>query len=70
MDALRVRSEQIAALAVRHAVPTIFGFREFAAVGGLMSYGSKPKRIKTIRWVSTLAAFSRVKDLQTCRCNR
>jgi putative ABC transport system substrate-binding protein len=33
------RTERLAATAVRHAVPTIFGFREFAAVGGLMSYG-------------------------------
>ena len=33
------RSEQLAALAVRHAVPTIYQFREFAAAGGLMSYG-------------------------------
>jgi len=34
------RSEQLAALAVRHAVPAIFGFREFPAAGGLMSYGA------------------------------
>jgi putative ABC transport system substrate-binding protein len=33
------RSEQLAALTVRHAVPTIFQFREFPAAGGLMSYG-------------------------------
>jgi putative ABC transport system substrate-binding protein len=26
-------------LAARHAVPTIYHFREFAAAGGLMSYG-------------------------------
>jgi putative ABC transport system substrate-binding protein len=32
-------SEQLAALTVQHAVPTIFQFREFAAAGGLMSYG-------------------------------
>jgi putative ABC transport system substrate-binding protein len=34
------RIEQIAALALRHAVPTIYQYREFAAAGGLMSYGS------------------------------
>ena len=33
------RSEQIAALSVHHVVPTIFQFREFAAAGGLLSYG-------------------------------
>jgi putative ABC transport system substrate-binding protein len=33
------RSEQLGALTVRHAVPAIFQFREFAAAGGLMSYG-------------------------------
>jgi putative tryptophan/tyrosine transport system substrate-binding protein len=34
------RSERLATLAARHAVPTIFGFREFALAGGLMSYGA------------------------------
>jgi putative ABC transport system substrate-binding protein len=34
------RSEQLAALTLQHAVPTIFQYREFAATGGLMSYGS------------------------------
>jgi putative tryptophan/tyrosine transport system substrate-binding protein len=33
------RSEQLAALTLRHAVPAIFSYREFAAAGGLMSYG-------------------------------
>ena len=34
------RAEQLAAIALRRGVPTIFGFREFAAAGGLMSYGA------------------------------
>jgi putative ABC transport system substrate-binding protein len=34
------RSEQLAALAARHAVPAIFSRRDFAAAGGLMSYSS------------------------------
>ena len=39
-DALFIsHAEQLAALAVRYAVPAIFQFRGFAAAGGLMSYG-------------------------------
>jgi putative tryptophan/tyrosine transport system substrate-binding protein len=34
------RSEQLAALTVRNAVPAVFQFRKFAAAGGLLSYGS------------------------------
>jgi putative tryptophan/tyrosine transport system substrate-binding protein len=34
------RLEQLAALAVRHALPAIFPYREFAHAGGLVSYGS------------------------------
>jgi putative ABC transport system substrate-binding protein len=34
------RRNQIAALAARHALPAIYFLREFAAVGGLMSYGA------------------------------
>jgi putative ABC transport system substrate-binding protein len=34
------RRDQLVELATRHAVPTIYPVREFAAVGGLMSYGA------------------------------
>jgi putative ABC transport system substrate-binding protein len=34
------RPVQLATLAARHAMPTIYAIREFAEVGGLMSYGS------------------------------
>ncbi len=33
-------SKQLAMLTVRHALPAVYEFREFAAAGGLMSYGS------------------------------
>jgi putative ABC transport system substrate-binding protein len=33
------RTEQLAALSVRYAVPTIYQYREFAVAGGLLSYG-------------------------------
>jgi ABC-type uncharacterized transport system substrate-binding protein len=33
-------SKQLATLAVRHPVPTIYAWREFVATGGLMAYGA------------------------------
>ena len=37
----RNRRELLVALAARHAVPTIYVWREFPAAGGLMSYGDR-----------------------------
>src|SRR4029077_4259795 len=43
------RSDQLATLAARHKVPTIYGFRESAVAGGLMSYGGS--LAESHRWV-------------------
>ena len=37
---LNTRREQLVALAARYSVPAIYEWREFAAIGGLISYGS------------------------------
>jgi ABC-type uncharacterized transport system substrate-binding protein len=42
------RSEKLGALTLRHAMPAVTQFREFAAAGGLMSYGgsfTEPTRL-------------------------
>jgi ABC-type uncharacterized transport system substrate-binding protein len=36
---LESRREQILALTARHSIPAVYGFREIAAAGGLISYG-------------------------------
>jgi ABC-type uncharacterized transport system substrate-binding protein len=47
-------SEQLAKLTVRHEMPAIYQFREFAAAGGLMSYASS--ETEYYRLVGTYAA--------------
>lgn len=40
---------QLAALSIRHAVPSVYQFREFAAAGGLISYGTSfTKSFRTV----------------------
>ena len=59
------RSEQLAALAVRYAVPTI-SRSEFAAAGGLMSYGGNITD-GYVRLASIPAEFSRARSRPTYR---
>jgi putative tryptophan/tyrosine transport system substrate-binding protein len=47
-------SKQLAALALRYAMPTIYQFREFAAAGGLLSYGGNDLEFN--RQIGNLAA--------------
>jgi len=35
-----VRRDQLVLLTTRHGIPTVFGWREFAVAGGLISYGT------------------------------
>jgi ABC-type uncharacterized transport system substrate-binding protein len=47
------RRDQLAALASRHAVPTIYDTQQFAASGGLISYG--PSFTSVFRQLGTYA---------------
>jgi putative ABC transport system substrate-binding protein len=64
------RRQQLVALAARHALPAIYEWRDFAAAGGLMSYGTSLADA-TVRPASTPAGFSKATSLPTCRsCSR
>jgi ABC transporter substrate binding protein len=60
--------ERLVALAARHALPTIYFQRSFAASGGLISYGPSPSS-RRARLASTSAASSKVKGPPICRSN-
>jgi ABC-type uncharacterized transport system substrate-binding protein len=47
------RSEQLAQLTVRHAVPAIYQYRTFTAAGGLMSYGANTTDLYRLAGVYT-----------------
>src|SRR5262245_172034 len=47
------RAEQLAALSLRHAIPSIYEYRPFAAAGGLASYG--PDEVEYYRLVGVYA---------------
>ena len=64
------RRVQLVHLATRHAVPATYAARDFAEVGGLMSYGST-LRMRIVRSASIPAASSRAPSQRTCRwCSR
>ena len=61
--------EQLAALTLRHAVPAVFPYREFAAAGGLLTYGSDIANSYRLAGVYT-GGFSRETSPPNCRSNR
>ena len=64
------RREQLVILAARHGVPAIYEWRDFAAAGGLMSYGTSLADAFR-QWASMRAGFSRAPNPLTCRsCSR
>jgi putative ABC transport system substrate-binding protein len=45
--------EQLSALALRHAIPSIYQYREFVAAGGLLSYGASNREAYRLAGVYT-----------------
>ena len=63
------RAAQLAGLGLRYRMPTIFGFREIPAAGGLMSYGAM-LWMRIAGWAPMPAAFSRARGRPTFRSSR
>ena len=60
---------QLAALTVRHAVPAISLYREFAAAGGLLSYGADIAEAYRLAGIYT-GRVLKGESPPTCRCSR
>jgi putative tryptophan/tyrosine transport system substrate-binding protein len=63
------RNKRLGALAFRYATPAICPYREFAAAGGLMSYGTNIPNLFREVGVYT-SASSRERSPPIFRCNR
>jgi hypothetical protein len=64
------RRALIVTLAARHALPTVYFAREFADIGGLISYGTKVDYTHELS-ASIRAASSKARNRPTCRsCSR
>jgi putative tryptophan/tyrosine transport system substrate-binding protein len=61
--------EQLAALTVRHRIPAVYQRREFAAAGGLVSYGTNIADTHPSS-ESIPAEFLKVKSPPTCQSSR
>ena len=66
---INTQRASIIALAERHHLPTLFGFRQHARDGGLMSYGPNSVISSAVR-LPTSIAFSGARSPPTCRCSR
>jgi putative ABC transport system substrate-binding protein len=62
-----IQRDQLAALAARHALPTMYAYRENAVAGGLMRVMDQTFSTPHEDWASILAAFSKAKSLPTYR---
>jgi hypothetical protein len=56
-------------LAARHAVPTMYHFRDFVAAGGLVSYGIDSLAIPIVRSEFSPDASSEARSQPNYRCS-